>query len=93
MMLTGENLRARRKTCLSVTLSTTNPTWIDLGANPGLPSEKPSTNRLPIERLVLRHILAVTGFNLHPETRCLLVLLGYELEIGHGRSFEILSNS
>jgi hypothetical protein len=31
-----ENLRTRRKTCPSATLSTTNPTWIDMGANPGL---------------------------------------------------------
>jgi hypothetical protein len=31
-----ENLRTRRKTCPSATFSTTNPTWIDMGANPGL---------------------------------------------------------
>jgi hypothetical protein len=35
----GENLP-------SATLSTTNPTWIDSGANPGLRSERPATNRL-----------------------------------------------
>jgi hypothetical protein len=35
----GENLP-------SATLSTTNPTWIDPGANPGLRGEKPATNRL-----------------------------------------------
>jgi hypothetical protein len=35
----GENLP-------SATLSTTNPTWIELGANPGLRSERPATNRL-----------------------------------------------
>jgi hypothetical protein len=45
-MMTGENRRTRRKTYPSVTLSTTNPTWIDLGANPGLRGEKPATNRL-----------------------------------------------
>jgi hypothetical protein len=35
----GENLP-------SATLSTTNPTWIDPGANPVLRGEKPATNRL-----------------------------------------------
>jgi hypothetical protein len=46
MMLAGENRRTRRKTYPSVTLSTTNPTWIDPGANPGLLSERPTTNCL-----------------------------------------------
>jgi hypothetical protein len=45
-VLTGENWRTRRKTCLSATLSTTNPTWIVPGANPGLRGEKPATNDL-----------------------------------------------
>jgi hypothetical protein len=36
MILTGENRRTRRKTCLSATLSTTNPTWNDPRANPDL---------------------------------------------------------
>jgi hypothetical protein len=34
------------KTCPSVILSTTNPTWTDPGANPGLRSERSATNRL-----------------------------------------------
>jgi hypothetical protein len=34
------------KTCPSSTLSTTNPTWSDPGANPGLRGERPATNRL-----------------------------------------------
>jgi hypothetical protein len=46
MILTGENRGTRRKTCPSATLSTTNPTWIDLGANPGLRGERPATNDL-----------------------------------------------
>jgi hypothetical protein len=33
----------RRKTCTSTTLSTTNPTWIDPGTNPGLRGERPAT--------------------------------------------------
>jgi hypothetical protein len=35
----GENLP-------TATLSTTYPTWIDQGANPGLCGERPATNRL-----------------------------------------------
>jgi hypothetical protein len=46
MILTGENRRTRRKTYPSATLSTTNPTWTDLGANPCLRGENPVTNRL-----------------------------------------------
>jgi hypothetical protein len=46
MILTGENRRTRRKTCSGATLSTTNPTWIEPGANPGLRSERPATNDL-----------------------------------------------
>jgi hypothetical protein len=34
MILTGENRRTRRKTCTSATLSTTDPKWTALGANP-----------------------------------------------------------
>jgi hypothetical protein len=46
MILTGKNRRTRRKTCPSATLSATNPTWIDPGANPGLRGERPATNDL-----------------------------------------------
>jgi hypothetical protein len=34
------------KTCPSVTLSNTNPTWPDLGSHPGCRGGKPATNRL-----------------------------------------------
>jgi hypothetical protein len=34
------------KTCPSATLSTTNPTWLDPGLNPGRRGGKPATNRL-----------------------------------------------
>jgi hypothetical protein len=34
------------KTCPSVTFSTTNPTWLDPGSNPGRRGGKPATNRL-----------------------------------------------
>jgi hypothetical protein len=46
IILTEENRRTRRKTCSSATLSTTNTTWIDTGANPGLRGERPATNHL-----------------------------------------------
>jgi hypothetical protein len=46
MKLTGENRSTRRETCPSATLSTTNPTWTDLGSIPGLCGGRPSTNRL-----------------------------------------------
>jgi hypothetical protein len=45
-MLSEETRRTRRKTCPSATLSTTNPTWIDQGANPGLRCQRPATNDL-----------------------------------------------
>jgi hypothetical protein len=45
-LLAGENRRTRRKTRPSATSSTTNPIWIDLGANPGLRGERPATNDL-----------------------------------------------
>jgi hypothetical protein len=38
--------RARQKTCPTVTLSTINPTWPDLGSNPGSCGGKPVTDRL-----------------------------------------------
>jgi hypothetical protein len=38
-----KNWRTRRKTCPSATLSTVNPTWTDLGTNPGLCSEQALT--------------------------------------------------
>jgi hypothetical protein len=46
----NENWQGRQKywekTCLSATLSTTNPKWPDLGSNPGPRGGKPATNRL-----------------------------------------------
>jgi hypothetical protein len=42
MTLTGENRSTLGKTCPSVTLLTTNPTWTD----PGLRGWRPATNRL-----------------------------------------------
>jgi hypothetical protein len=44
----GKTEELGEKTCPSATLSTTNPTWIDPGANPGLRGERPATAR-PIQ--------------------------------------------
>jgi hypothetical protein len=41
MILTGENGITWIKTCPSATLTTTNPTWTDPGANLGLCDERP----------------------------------------------------
>jgi len=46
MILTDENRSTGRKSYLSVTPSTTNLTSADLGSRPGLPAERPATNRL-----------------------------------------------
>jgi hypothetical protein len=46
MTLTGEDRSARRKTCPSATLPTTNLTCADPGLNPGLRGGRPATNRL-----------------------------------------------
>ena len=45
-METWLNVTDRRKTCPSVTLSTTNLTWSDTGSKPGLRGDGPATNRL-----------------------------------------------
>jgi hypothetical protein len=42
----GKPKYSGEKTCPSATSSTTNPTWIDPGLNPGLRGERPETNRL-----------------------------------------------
>jgi hypothetical protein len=46
MILTRENWRTQRKTHPRATLSTTNPTWTDPSANPGLCGNRPATNHL-----------------------------------------------
>jgi hypothetical protein len=46
MILAEDTRNIRRKFCPSATLSTTNLTWTDPGANPGFRVERPATNRL-----------------------------------------------
>jgi hypothetical protein len=41
-----ENPKNTEETCPSATLSTTNSTWIDPGAKPGLRDERPATEDL-----------------------------------------------
>jgi hypothetical protein len=45
-MKIGMGNRSSEKTCSSATLSTTNPTWLDPGLNPGSRDGKPEANRL-----------------------------------------------
>jgi hypothetical protein len=52
--LTGE------KTCHSATLSTTNPTWIDLGSNTGHLGGKPATNRLSYGTALMESLVNVS---------------------------------
>jgi hypothetical protein len=45
LRLAGET-EVLEETCDRATLSTTNPTWLDPGLNPGRRGGKPATNRL-----------------------------------------------
>jgi hypothetical protein len=45
-MRIGRKPKYSEKTCPSATLSTTNPTWPDLGSNPGRRGGKQATNSL-----------------------------------------------
>jgi hypothetical protein len=55
-----KNRRTRRRICPSATLFTTNPTWIDLDANPALCGERPVTNDLSHDRTMITHLLKHT---------------------------------
>jgi hypothetical protein len=62
MIWTGENRRTRRKTCPSATLSTTNHTWSEPGANPDLRGKRPVTNRLSYGTATLTSYLLLFFF-------------------------------
>jgi hypothetical protein len=66
----GENLP-------SATLSTTNPTWIDPGANPGLRGERPATNRLSHGTAFWRTTIAIFHHNLCGMFPCILYLFTF----------------
>jgi hypothetical protein len=53
MILTGENRSTRRETCPSATMSSTNPTYTEPGANSGLRGERPATNRLSYDTAMI----------------------------------------
>jgi hypothetical protein len=77
-ILTGRNRRTRRKTCPSVTLSTTNPTWIDTGANPVLRVERPATKNLERPYESLMHLLWKYDCVLYRVPSCELYLRDYK---------------
>jgi hypothetical protein len=62
MILTGGKPKNSEKNLPTSTLSTTNPTWHDMVANPGLRDESPATNRLS-------HGTAETTANFYENTR------------------------
>jgi hypothetical protein len=45
-ILTGKTEELEKKSCLSATSSTTNPTWTDPGTNLGLRGKRLAPNRL-----------------------------------------------
>jgi hypothetical protein len=53
----GGDTEVSKETCLSTTLSTTNPTWLDMGSVPGFRSGKPTTNLLIYGTARVRAIL------------------------------------
>jgi hypothetical protein len=69
----NENWQGRpkywEKTCPSGTLSTTNPTWRDLGCNSGRRGGKPTTNRLSFGTAF---ILVVKGYIFRKSYKMLL---------------------
>jgi hypothetical protein len=62
MILTGENRRIRRKTCPSSTLSTTNSTRTEQGANTEQRGERQVTNRLGHDTAYVSSYSNVTHF-------------------------------
>jgi hypothetical protein len=72
MILTEENRRTRRETCPGSNLSITNPTWDDLGANPGLHGEKPGRRTVSVFR-------EVRGSNCSPDWLSLFSILWFAI--------------
>jgi hypothetical protein len=65
MILTGQNRITWRKTCPSATLSITNLTWTDTGANPGLRCQRSATGCIATNDFLLYfvrfHVLTVAS--------------------------------
>jgi hypothetical protein len=62
IILTGGNRITWRKTCPSATLSTTNLTWTDQGANPCLRGLRPATNHLSHRTAWLAYYSVIQNF-------------------------------
>jgi hypothetical protein len=62
MILKGEYPRTRKKICPSATLSITNSTWTEPGANPGVRGQRQATNGLS-------HGTANSVFNIEFDSR------------------------
>jgi len=55
----GESQSTGRKTYPRATLCTANPTWTDLGLNPGVRGERPATSRLSHDIAELCSVMSV----------------------------------
>ena len=71
MILKGKNAIPSRMTSSSVTSSSTNLTWTDLGLKPGLSGESPATDCLSNDATVLKTKINLKCLNNQPLTRCL----------------------
>jgi hypothetical protein len=60
VMVSEKHRSARRKSCPSAILFTTDLTWTELGSNSGFLSERPETNRLSLWRLPIGNRLVRT---------------------------------
>jgi hypothetical protein len=91
-----ENRRTRRITCPSATLSTTTPTYIDLGAHAGLRGEKPTEPWHGL-RLLFKMTIMSVGWDylseLRPPTGMLFVPRWYMSMENHGEMLCTGANS
>jgi hypothetical protein len=60
-------------------LSTTNPTWIDPGANPGLRGERPATNDLSHGTALVYGLVVMKGVLFHFKPQVYADKLSFEV--------------
>jgi hypothetical protein len=65
------NWRSRGETCSSDTLSTTDHTYAELRASPGLRGERPATNHLSHGVAIILRLLCLHLFIMFPEKKAL----------------------
>jgi hypothetical protein len=70
--LTGKNRRTRRKTCPSITWSTTNPIRTALGANPDFCGAKPENNGRVTARPNVEYIIQYIYTHIYWGPHCIL---------------------